>query len=165
MAALDRRIARNVTPDPVPVGAMIFQPSPERRRSGSHYTPRSLTQPIVEAALAPILKKLGDQPRPEQILVLRVCDPAMGSGAFLVEACRQLGDALVTAWHVHKDPFETCATRGATMPISPVTSRRFRRVDVASCLGQTKSPPSKRRLRSLDLPTPRRSCGWESFIP
>ena len=103
MAALDRRIARNVTPDPVPTGAMIFQPSPERRRSGSHYTPRSLTQPIVEAALAPVLKKLGDRPRPEQILALKVCDPAMGSGAFLVEACRQLGDALVTAWHVHNE--------------------------------------------------------------
>ena len=32
---------------------------------------------------------------------LKVCDPAMGSGAFLVEACRQLGDALVEAWRVH----------------------------------------------------------------
>ncbi|MGA2738554.1 MAG: DNA methyltransferase [Bryobacteraceae bacterium] len=103
MAALDRRVARNVTPDPVPTGAMIFQPSPERRRSGSHYTPRSLTQPIVEAALAPVLRRLGDRPRPEQILALKVCDPAMGSGAFLVEACRQLGDALVTAWHVHNE--------------------------------------------------------------
>jgi len=35
------------------------------------------------------------------ILDLKVCDPAMGSGAFLVEACRQLGDALVEAWHTH----------------------------------------------------------------
>src|SRR5207244_6011511 len=42
-------------------------------------------------------------PPPEQILALKVCDPAMGSGAFLVEACRQLGDALVTAWHVHNE--------------------------------------------------------------
>ncbi len=102
IAALDKRIAKNVTPAPVPAGSMIFQPSAERRRSGSHYTPRSLTQPIVEAALAPILKNLGDNPTPEQILALKVCDPAMGSGAFLVEACRQLGDALVQAWH-HPD--------------------------------------------------------------
>jgi hypothetical protein len=101
IAALDKRIAKNVTPAPVPAGSMIFQPSAERRRSGSHYTPRSLTQPIVEAALAPILKNLGDNPTPEQILALKVCDPAMGSGAFLVEACRQLGDALVQAWHHH----------------------------------------------------------------
>ena len=103
MAALDRRIAKNVTPTIVPAGAMIFQPSAERRRSGSHYTPRSLTQPIVEAALAPVLKNLGENPKPELILALKVCDPAMGSGAFLVEACRQLGDALVQAWHQHND--------------------------------------------------------------
>ena len=103
MAALDKRIAKNVTPTIVPVRAMIFQPSAERRRSGSHYTPRSLTQPIVEAALAPVLKNLGENPKPEQILALKVCDPAMGSGAFLVEACRQLGDALVQAWHQHND--------------------------------------------------------------
>jgi len=101
LAAIEPRIARNVTPDPVAPGAMIFQPSPERRRSGSHYTPRSLTGPIVEAALAPVLARLGPHPLPEQILALKVCDPAMGSGAFLVEACRQLGDALVAAWHRH----------------------------------------------------------------
>jgi len=34
----------------------------------------------------------------EQILNLKVCDPAMGSGAFLVEACRQLAEELVAAW-------------------------------------------------------------------
>ncbi|MBL8214711.1 MAG: N-6 DNA methylase, partial [Bryobacterales bacterium] len=101
LAALDRRIARHITPHPVPKGAMIFQPSPERRRSGSHYTPRSLTGPIVQAALAPVLGRLGRKPKPEQILGLKVCDPAMGSGAFLVETCRQLGDALVESWQVH----------------------------------------------------------------
>ena len=80
---------------------MVLQPSDERRRSGSHYTPRSLTEPIVRTTLQPILARLGDSPTPEQILDLKVCDPAMGSGAFLVEACRQLGDELVKAWHVH----------------------------------------------------------------
>ena len=44
----------------------------------------------------------GRPPRPEQILELKICDPAMGSGAFLVEACRQLGDALVEAWRAHE---------------------------------------------------------------
>ena len=41
---------------------------------------------------------LGDAPTPDAILALRVCDPAMGSGAFLVEACRQLAAHLVRAW-------------------------------------------------------------------
>ncbi|HEY3566880.1 MAG TPA: DNA methyltransferase [Thermoanaerobaculia bacterium] len=90
------------TPDLVQPGAMVLQPSEERRRSGSHYTPRSLTEPIVRTTLEPILARLrgvdGRPPRPEEILDLKVCDPAMGSGAFLVEACRQLGDALVDSW-------------------------------------------------------------------
>jgi type I restriction-modification system DNA methylase subunit len=102
-AALLSVIDQAATPDLVPKGAMVLQASEERRRSGSHYTPRSLTEPIVRAALEPILAHLrggdGRPPRPAQILELKVLDPAMGSGAFLVEACRQLGDALVEAWH------------------------------------------------------------------
>jgi hypothetical protein len=102
-AALLPVIDSAATPDLVPKGAMVLQPSEERRRSGSHYTPRALTEPIVRTTLEPILARLrgadGRPPRPEQILDLKVCDPAMGSGAFLVEACRQLGDALVEAWH------------------------------------------------------------------
>ena len=103
MPALQRKIATTVTPTTVPKGAMIFQPSDERRRSGSHYTPSSLTGPIVEAALAPVLTQLGATPTPAQILNLKVCDLAMGSAAFLVEACRQLGDALSKAWHSHNE--------------------------------------------------------------
>ena len=84
---------------------MVLQPSQARRRSGSHYTPRELTEPIVRTALEPILARLrgtgGEPPTPEAILDLKVCDPAMGSGAFLVEACRQLGDALLDAWRAH----------------------------------------------------------------
>ncbi len=106
-AALQPVIDLAASPDLVPAGAIVLQPSEERRRSGSHYTPRSLTEPIVRTALEPILARLrgedGRPPRPEQILDLKVCDPAMGSGAFLVEACRQLGDALVEAWHAHGD--------------------------------------------------------------
>jgi hypothetical protein len=98
LAAFDRKIEKDLTPAVVPAGSMIFQPSPERRRSGSHYTPRFLTSPIVEAALAPVLKQLGPEPDPDQILELKICDPAMGSGAFLVEACRQLGEHLLKAW-------------------------------------------------------------------
>ena len=146
LAALDRKIAKHVTPNVVPNGAMVFQPSDERRRSGSHYTPRSLTEPIVRTTLEPILKALADPetelptvyepsredkrrytkaelavrirlsekaveyakqarqigtPHPSQLLDLKICDPAMGSGAFLVETCRQLGDELTKAWYAH----------------------------------------------------------------
>lgn len=79
-------------------GTPLLQPTDERRRTGSHYTPRSLTEPIVRHALEPAFERLGPDATPEQILDLKVCDPAMGSGAFLVEACRALAARLVEAW-------------------------------------------------------------------
>ena len=104
-AALGSVIDRNATPDLVPFGNMVLQPSEERRRSGSHYTPRELTEPIVRRALEPIMDRLRDEadgaPRPDQILDLKVCDPAMGSGAFLVEACRQIAESLIEAWRAY----------------------------------------------------------------
>ncbi|WP_114914035.1 N-6 DNA methylase [Acidibrevibacterium fodinaquatile] len=81
-----------------PAGTPILQPTGERRRTGSHYTPRSLTQPVVAHALEPAFERLGPDATPEQILDLKVCDPAMGSGAFLVEACRAIATRLVAAW-------------------------------------------------------------------
>jgi hypothetical protein len=106
-AALLPVIDLAATPDLVPKGSMVLQPSEERRSSGSHYTPRTLTQPILSTTLEPIFARLrsedGQPPKPAQILDVKVCDPAMGSGAFLVEACRQLGDALIEAWHAHDE--------------------------------------------------------------
>ena len=101
-AALAKVVDAAATPDLVPRGAMILQPSDERRRSGSHYTPRELTEPIVRRALEPVLERLGGGvPKPAELLDLKICDPAMGSGAFLVEVCRQLAERLMEAWKVH----------------------------------------------------------------
>ncbi len=86
------------TPAIVQPGSLVLQPTAERRRSGSHYTPRTLTGPIVERTLRPVFTALGEAPTHEQILALKVCDPAMGSGAFLVAACRWLGDRLYEVW-------------------------------------------------------------------
>ena len=90
-------------------GTPILQPTGERRRTGSHYTPRSLTAPIVKYALEPAFARLGPDATPDQVLDLKVCDPAMGSGAFLVEACRAhwraAGRRLVAlAFHPAKNP-------------------------------------------------------------
>ncbi|MDZ8084315.1 MAG: DNA methyltransferase [Nostoc sp. DedQUE12b] len=95
--ALGRKVSRQ-TPNLLPVGSLYLQPGEERRRSGSHYTPRPLTKPIVETTLRPVLEALGEKPTAEQILSLKVCDLAMGSGAFLVETCRQLAEKVVEAW-------------------------------------------------------------------
>ncbi len=107
-AALDPIVDARGSPGraPLPAGQPILQPTDERRRTGSHYTPRALTEPIVRHALAPAFARLGEDAPPQAILALKVCDPAMGSGAFLVEACRQLGERLVKAWgrHPHTRP-------------------------------------------------------------
>jgi hypothetical protein len=58
-----------------------------RRAGGVHFTPRSLTEPIVSKTLEPLLKLVP----PERTLELRVCDPSVGGGAFLLELVRQLG--------------------------------------------------------------------------
>ena len=72
---------------------------------GSHFTPRSLTGPIVRTELSsPSWRNSAGwtaPPRPEQLLDLKLCDPAMGSGTFFVEACRQLGDELMDSWHAY----------------------------------------------------------------
>ncbi|WP_235525111.1 MULTISPECIES: Eco57I restriction-modification methylase domain-containing protein [unclassified Sphingomonas] len=104
VAALVATLAPVVDPrasprgSPVAAGTPILQPTDERRRTGSHYTPRSLTGPIVAHALRPAFDRIGPDARPSEVLDLKVCDPAAGSGAFLVEACRQLGQRLVDAW-------------------------------------------------------------------
>lgn len=103
VASLSRRISP-LTPRLIAASGLYLQPTDERRRSGSHYTPRELTEPIVRMALRPILESLGATLKPEQILALKICDPAMGSGAFLVEACRQLADRLVDAYDAHGRP-------------------------------------------------------------
>ncbi|WP_068818373.1 Eco57I restriction-modification methylase domain-containing protein [Phormidesmis priestleyi] len=109
VAAIGRRVSPR-TPNLLATGSLFLQPGEERRRSGSHYTPRKLTQPIVEKTLEPVLKNLGEHPTPEQLLELKVCDLAMGSAAFLVEACRQLADHLVEAWNTHGKPVDMTET-------------------------------------------------------
>jgi hypothetical protein len=100
IAALGRKISPQ-TPALMATGSLYLQPGEEPRRSGTHYTPRALTEPIVRETLRPVLEALGERPTPEQILALKVCDLAVGSGAFLVEACRQLAEKLVEAWNQH----------------------------------------------------------------
>ena len=90
-------------------GAFVVVLGTDRRESGTHYTPKSLTEKIVEETLTPVAYRgPGDGKAPEEwelksteeLLDLKICDPAMGSGAFLVQACRWLSDRLVEAWSV-----------------------------------------------------------------
>ncbi|HWA70755.1 MAG TPA: DNA methyltransferase [Polyangiaceae bacterium] len=85
-------------PERADAKTLVIQPGPERRRTSSHYTPRELTEPIVARTLEPLIRAMGNEPASTTLLNLVVCDPAMGSGAFLVAACRYLADHVVAAW-------------------------------------------------------------------
>lgn len=61
----------------------------EREKSASYYTPEVLTQCLVKYALKELLK---DVKQADDILKLTVCEPAMGSAAFLNEAINQLAE-------------------------------------------------------------------------
>ena len=127
---------------PVPSGTPLLQPTDERRRTGSHYTPRSLTEPIVRHALEPTFERLGLNATPEQVLALKVCDPAMGSGAFLVEACRQLAARLVAAWTKHS---------GTRPPVAEDEDLLARRLVAQRCLYGVDRNPMATDLARLSL--------------
>ena len=61
----------------------------DRQKSASYYTPESLTRCLVKYAL---LELIPDDMPAERILDLTVCEPAMGSAAFLNEAVNQLAE-------------------------------------------------------------------------
>jgi len=124
--------------------SLHLQPSEERRKTGSHYTPRSLTQLVVQTTLRPILDALGPQPTPGQILALKICDPAMGSGAFLVETCRQLGDHLVAAWHREQPPMRNENPDRFQVDARSRRPARSGPEQPASALRTAPQPPTKR---------------------
>jgi hypothetical protein len=113
-------------------GALYVTTSPGRRATGTHYTPPSLTEPIVRYALEPVVytgPAEGLAPEqwtlkpPHQLLELKVCDIAMGSAAFLVAACRYLAARLVEAWEQHPDEIPPDA--GADTEERDLTARRL----------------------------------------
>ncbi len=82
--------------------------SSDRRSSGTYYTPRALAEEMVLHTLEPLVYDPGPAQGADReqwalksssdILDLRVCDMAMGSGAFLVAACRYLSERVLEAW-------------------------------------------------------------------
>ena len=124
----------------------------DRRTTGTHYTPRSLTEPIVQHTLDPLVYIGPAEGKPQEewqlrpaaeILDLKVCDMAMGSGAFLVQVCRYLSEKLVEAW---KTPSKAClANRRSRQRASPQREHCTRH-----CCPET---------RTNAWPSP---CGWSA---
>jgi hypothetical protein len=100
--ALDKA-ARTLVPRTIFPGEWyLVREGNTRKGSGTFYTRPQLAGPITRRALRELAYD-GDVPRtPEEILALKVCDPACGSGSFLLAALRFLTDALVESLHHHK---------------------------------------------------------------
>jgi hypothetical protein len=102
-------IRRDLRGDPVVIlpGQLYVTESALRASTGTHYTPRFLAEQIAEGALEPLVYDPGPLQtadrsawkllKAEEILALRIADIAMGSGAFLVAACRYLAGKLLEA--------------------------------------------------------------------
>jgi hypothetical protein len=79
----------------------VLQPTDERRRSGSHYTPRSFTEPIVRKTLEPILNALARHPEPAQSLNSRSATSPWAAPRSLWRPAATWTTALVKAWRHH----------------------------------------------------------------
>ena len=141
----------------------------DRRSSGTHYTPKTLTEMIVKEALEPVVYDgpAKGTPRaewklksPDELLSLKICDPAMGSGAFLVQACRYLGDRLVESWAAAEKAGKAIASNGTVTdfppndPMSEVLEDRLceaRRLVAERCLYGVDINPLAVELAKLSL--------------
>jgi hypothetical protein len=85
----------------------------ERKTTGSYYTPSSLVQCLLDSALDPVLDEAAAKPDAERaILALKVCDPACGSGHFLIAAAHRIARRLAAVRTGDEEPSPE-ATRGA----------------------------------------------------
>lgn len=75
---------------------------------GVVYTPAEIARPMVELALAPLLESARTT---DALLSLRICDPALGEGVFLVEVVDVLAARLVAAWETERAPTDRGACR------------------------------------------------------
>lgn len=106
-----------------------------RKLTGSYYTPDSLVQELIKSALEPVIAQTV-KANPEQpvqaLLALTVCDPACGSGHFLLSAARRLADEVA----LHR----AAAEREGGAP-TPADYRHALRDVVSHCIfGVDKNP-------------------------
>ncbi|MEU7810433.1 DNA methyltransferase [Micromonospora chalcea] len=111
-------------PTVFPAGSVLFTQFGDRRATGTHYTPRELAEEVVRHTLAPLCFAPGPAQgvvedgvwrakTADELLKLKVLDPAMGSGAFLVSACRYLAEVVVRAWERDGIPVDVAEQVGA----------------------------------------------------
>jgi len=86
----------------IPEGSYYMSSSGARKSSGSYYTPKQLTTYLVKETLGPLcMDEEKDRVKSSsEILSMKIVDPAMGSGAFLVQATNFVAEKLLKAWEI-----------------------------------------------------------------
>ncbi|MGE5199558.1 MAG: Eco57I restriction-modification methylase domain-containing protein, partial [Rhodospirillaceae bacterium] len=110
-----------------------------RKSSGTFYTPRAITEYLVRHTLEPLV----DGASADGILRLRVLDPAMGSGALLVAACRYLAAAYEAAVVRERGCFPS--------DISDADRAEFRRLVAQHCLYGVDANPMAVQVARLSM--------------
>jgi hypothetical protein len=138
-------------------GSVFVTADSGRRNSGTHYTPRSLTEMIVQATLEPLVYVGPAEGKPKEdwrlrpareLLDVKICDPACGCGAFLVQACRYLSERLVEAWAEG----DGAALPGLKLPLEPAERQTCaRRLVAQRCLYGVDSNPLAVEMAKLSL--------------
>lgn len=99
----------------------------ERKQTGSYYTPTSLIGSLLETALDPVLDDAVRHDDPEQALLdLTLCDPACGSGHFLIAAANRIAKRLAAVREHDPEP----APEAIRHALRDVVSRCIHGVDV-----------------------------------
>jgi hypothetical protein len=152
-----------------PKDSFMVTPGQDRRDTGTHYTPKTLTIKIVERTLEPLVYEgpADGVPRaewrlksPAELMSLKVCDPAMGSGAFLVQSCRYIGERLCDAWGQAEEQGKFITSSGEVHetadaePMSALAEERLneaRRLVAEKCLYGVDINPLAVELAKLSL--------------
>jgi len=114
----------------------------ERKTSGSYYTPDSLVQCLLDSALEPVIAnaikgKEGEAPV-DALLKLKICDPAVGSGHFLIAAAHRLAKRVAAARTGEEEP-------------SPEATRTALRDVIGRCLYGVDINPMAAELCKISL--------------
>lgn len=88
--------------------ALVTLAGNDRKTSGSYYTPSALIDLVLDETLDPLLDDAERGADPEAaLLAMKVCDPACGSGHFLVAAARRIAERLAVVRSGESDPTPT----------------------------------------------------------
>lgn len=113
-------------------------PGNQRKTTGSYYTPTALIDELLKTTLDPVIDEYAKSRNPDDLLKITVCDPACGSGHFLVAAARRIARRYAALWNDEEEP-------------TPATIREALHKVVGRCLYGVDLNPMAAELAKVSL--------------